>query len=412
MSNVKCKPTTTQVIGPILDGDEVIIGAVQGSGMSRTFNLLNVANDDDGQFTSFTLADASEVASTNNRTTREDVPKFRIWFLSEDASGGENPLVFFTFSDGNAVNKGEECNGGCIGVSPTSTLPFPGISATYYTPSDGSEATPSTRYLSPGAPSPLQLVAVDGERSWFPMTLPIVGSPKDRKYVLALSNVAYTINAFINGKKYENVAVPDGFIPKQSGNITVQSAELNSSDPQVYYIIPTKYFTSTAGSEKGLCSDCSPNTDGGLGAFCSVGCTVSTISATSDAGICCDESCLEEGSGALDCTKVCKYGFTQKDDCKDRCFYNYCTIKESSCGGDCKSACPPSGPFGLITNVCLLDQTTNSYMCTTATGATGTNEGITTTEIAIIALATALIFGLVIFAIYAYGTNYSKKSNS
>lgn len=177
MSNTSCKPSTTQVLGPILDGDEVIIAALSSDGTTLESIVPRVSPQSGGnvnvipEFTYFTTDDARSVANADSTEISDDYPKFNIWYLSDSPEEqpdiqGTNPLVFFTFKNGSAVNAGVSCNGDCTGVVPDQSLKFPGISATYYPPAAGSKATPETRFLAPGKPTPLQLVAKNEERSW------------------------------------------------------------------------------------------------------------------------------------------------------------------------------------------------------------------------------------------------------
>jgi len=408
--NKDCKPANPQILGPILEGDEVIIAATSGPPDNRVFGFLRPAltGESPNPFTIFRVVDANNITTDNGTQIANEVPKYQIWYFSDSLSTNPNPFVFFTLSNENAVNKGALCGGECDGVvpKPGDGLPFPGISATYYP----SVATipPDTRYLAPGSPTPLQLVPTNNERTWFPLTVPTIGDPDNVKYVLALSNVEYTINAFIAGNIYQNVALSANFESRSSGDIRVPTVTNLATDngSQKYYLIPTRYFSSNrgVGVSNTLCKDCEKSNDGGLGAFCSLGCRISTIDPNVDAGICCDSSCTN-GNG-LDCTKVCQYGFTSKTDCRDACFYRYCKNNEPACNGDCKSPCSPTGTFANITETCTL--TGAQFVCMSATGATGTNLPLTSTDIAIIILATVIILSIIFYVIYAFSTNYSK----
>nr|QBK91816.1 MAG: hypothetical protein LCPAC304_01540 [Pithovirus LCPAC304] len=423
MSNKNCKAGSKlpgEIIGPILDGDEVIIAGEfpveVGIGFTTlrflTAEFFRTANAPTEGFSAFRWKSAVSAASSTKII--DSVPRFTIHYLANDPNPDtSNPLVFFTLNNNKAVNEGGDCQGRCVGVVSKTDPPdlvFPGIAATFYPPASTIPPVKSTqRYLAPGAPSPLQLIAtggVEGERSWFPLTLPAGQPPQDSKYVLALSNVAYTMNAVIAETQYKDVGVVKDFFQEQifPGPPTLfKTVAIPVSDKQFYYIIPTKYFTSTQGPDTKGCEDCKANTDGGLGAFCSVGCTVSTITNNFGGnGICCEEECIM--MGGLDCTQVCKFGFTQADDCKEECFYNYCTLKEASCSGDCKSSCPKN-KIGVITEVCILGEM--GYACQTGTGGPPLDQGLTTTEIAIIAIAAAFVTGLIIYAIYVFGTEYN-----
>lgn len=410
--NKDCKPANPQVIGPILEGEEVIIAASSGPSNNRVFGFLAPVRTGEApnQFTSFRIIDPNNIANDDSTDIVDNVPKYQIWYFSDSLSTNPNPFVFFTLSNENAVNKSGRCNGGCDGVTsnPRDGLPFPGISATFY-PST-STISSDTRYLAPGTPTPLQLVPANNERTWFPLTVPTVGDPDNVKYVLGLSNVGYTINAFISGNTYQNIALPASFEPRQSGDITVSTVTnlATASGSQVYYLIPTKYYTSNRGTNNNvsLCKDCEKSGDGGLGAFCSIGCRLSTANSTSDSGICCDSSCTS-GNG-LDCTKVCQYGFTSKTDCRDACFYRYCKNDESECTGDCKSACSPTGTFANITQTCTF--TGAGFVCTSPTGVTGTNLPLTSTDVAIIVVVTVVILAIIFYVIYTFATEYNRNT--
>jgi len=427
MSNKNCKPSSTQVIGPILEGDEVIIGVVNPDG---SLGYLGAKEEEAPLFgTAFISQDSTKaILDRDNTMLLDSIPRFQINFLANDPSypsfndpsGNNNPLVFFTLTNGEEVRS--RCSN-CKGLIPVQkVLEAPGLSVTNYRtcrqfdPLGSSErlcvdnkATKSNRYLSPGAPVPIQLIAVNGERSWFPLTLPENLPPSDPNahFVLALSNIPYRMNAFIGGRCFTNIAVAEEFFP-----LTTQSGETNpnygvflsTEKPQEYYIIPTKYFTSNLGvSMGGGCADCAANKDGGLGALCSIGCRLPQ-SSNSEGKYCCSGTC--RSSDGLDCTKVCKYGFTQEDDCKDRCFYNYCKITEAPCNGDCKSTCPTVTAFDLVEGVCTLGP--NGYFCESRTGTIGPdNKGLTTTEIVAIIIIAAFIAAIIIYVLYAWGSAYN-----
>jgi len=423
MSNRNCKPSSTQVIGPILDGEEVIIGVVNPDG---SLGYLSAAENLSFFGTVF-LNRPDEVISQDATALPDTIPKFQINFLANDPdnptfsdpSGNNNPLVFFTLTNGKKLQS--RC-GDCDGLTSVKNLEFPGLSVTYYRPCReaivrnqrlcvDNKATDSDRYLSPGAPVPIQLVAVNGERSWFPLTLPEDVPPSDpnAKYVLALSNIPYRMNAIIGGRTFTNIAVPDEYVIPQGRSIFEYGVELTTEKPQEYYIIPTKFFTSNLGASMGGgCTDCAANTDGGLGALCSIGCRLPQSSGPGGR-YCCSGRC-RDGDG-LDCTKVCKYGFTQEDDCKDRCFYNYCKTTESPCNGDCKSTCPTVTAFDLVGGVCTLGS--NGYFCESRTGTIGPDNGngLTTTEIAAIIIVAAFIAAVIIYVLYAWGTAYNADSD-
>ncbi len=408
MSNKNCKAGSTlpgEIIGPILDGDEVIIAGefpVQvGSTFLRslrflTAKLVETPLGGTKAFSAFQWTSGSSAASSTE--IADSVPRFIIHYLANDPNPStNNPLIFFQLNNGAAVKDGGDCQGSCLGMTSQTNLVFPGIEATFY-PTDADVIPPvksTQRYLAPGAPSPLQLISTKEERSWFPLTLPATKTPRDSKYVLALSNVGYTMNAVIAGTKYNDVGVVKTFSP------TFLTTAIPVSDKQIYYIIPTKYLTSTQGPDKVGCEACKANTDGGLGAFCSVGCTVSTVPNNGNEDSICCKNCPV--GGELDCAGVCKFGFTQADDCEEGCFYNYCTTKQPSCSGDCKSSCPESN-FGVITDVCVLGEA--GYACQTGPSPTGAAQRLTTTEIAIIAIAAIFVTGLIIYTIYVFGSEY------
>lgn len=422
MSNKNCKPSSTQVIGPILDGDEVIIGVVNPDG---SLGYLSAAETISFFGTVFVNRGSTEVINGQDATALGGtIPRFQIHFLAndpsnpsfEDPSGNNNPLVFFTLTNGKSVQS--RCGSQCSGLAPATNLESPGLSATYFRPCRemfvGSErvcvdnkATTSDRYLSPGAPVPIQLIAVNGERSWFPLTLPENVPPDQGKYVLALSNIPYTMNAIIGGRRFDNIAVAEDFVFDPM-DFFFSGVLLTTTKPQEYYIIPTKYLTSNLGvSMGGGCADCAANTDGGLGALCSIGCRLPQ-SSNPAAKYCCSGTC-RSGDG-LDCTKACKYGFTQEDDCKARCFYNYCKTTEPSCSGDCKSTCPTVTAFDLVGGVCTLGST--GYFCESRTGTIGPDDdGLTTTEIAIIIIIAAFIVAVIIYVLYTWGTAYNADSD-
>lgn len=431
--NSQCNPQSPQVLGPILDGDEVIIGVVGLDG--KSFGPLVPAPLITFLGTIFTMGISSDIDPVNGKIS-DEIPKFRINYLAEDSStsGANNPLVFFTTSNpaqakAGCVKKSTLSSQICTGLTNTTSVPNPGISVSSIKMCNNcpgeissNKATSENRYLVPGAPVPLQLIPVNGERSWFPQTYPLPPAPSNSgKFALALSNVAYTINAIVGGKIYKNVSIST-FFPGLLGTTRQpqNGAFLENTNSQQIYIIPTKYFSSNRGSELSVgsnCSDCIANPDEGWGAFCSIACRPQFKNGSSLSGDFSYNCNSARGSGSSNnCYGSCKYGFTQKQECKDRCFYKYCKSGKPRCNGDCKSPCGPTGPFMVTDSVCVLDN--GIYGCVVSTGTTGSNENngnngnngeiFSSIEIGIIVIVSSLLLGIVIYVIYLWSSEYNK----
>ena len=395
-----CNADKPEVLGPILDGDEVIIGVTFEVGTTTeetAFGFLNVVS---------TTIDKEEnnfyVLNGAGNFDPKTVPRFTINFLSDDPSGGNNPYVFFTLNNGKDVRASCGCTSGITNIS------FPGIGVTSYPQTSAaanypsfSSSNPKVKFLYPGPAAPIQLIANDGTTPWFPLTND-PKEPRNGKYVLALSNVPYTMNAIVEGQKFDDVNIIASLVGVDI-ECTLGSGP-GGCKKQIYYIIPTKFFESSSGST--LCKACEENSgeDAILGSFCSVGCGTFSKTSSPMFNFCCSGNCeISE----LDCTKVCKYGFTNKNDCTDKCFYDYCTLGKQ-CSGDCKSSCPS------LTSICTLKGTT--YTCIpltipgSGTGPNGNNDtvGLSSTEIIVIMIISVFVFGLIIYVIYAWGTEYNK----
>lgn len=412
--NKNCKPQSPQVLGPILDQDEVIIGVVGLDG--KSFGPLVPASGVGPSASIFTMGSSADIKPTDGKLSPE-VPKFRINYLAPDqaTSGADHPVVFFTTVNGAQAKEGCAKNQfeiDCVGLTSTTSVPFPGISVAPIQPcnnclASSNSATAKNRYLVPGAPVPLQLIPVGGEGSWFPQTYPLPPAPSESgKFALALSNVPYTINAVVGGESYTDVSIST-FFPFEAQD----GAFLENTSPQQIYIIPTKYFSSNRGAELtagASCPDCAANPDEGWGAFCSIACRPQFRAGSNQTPRGSSYDC-DRGGSANSCFGSCKYGFTQLDECKDGCFYRYCKSGEPRCNGDCKSPCAPTGPFMVTDNVCVLKD--GSYGCVIAKSVTGTNgDVLTSTEIAVIAIVSAVLLGIVIYVIYAWASEYNKAS--
>lgn len=409
--NKNCKPQSPQVLGPILDGDDVIIGVVGLDGKSFGPLVPVLVNSFLG--TIFTMGSPSDIAPVNGKIS-PDIPTFQINYLAPDPanSGADHPIVFFTITNQAQAKSGCIKNfNSCVGLTSTTSVPYPGISLSPMKPCNNcpggvalNKATSKNRYLVPGAPVPLQLIPVNGERSWFPQTYPLPPAPTESgKFALALSNVAYTINAVVGGKSYKDVSISSFFPGNLQFNNLQNGAFLENTSAQQIYIIPTKYFSNNQGSELSAgssCGDCIVNPDEGWGAFCSIACRPQFRN-----GYNCED---RSGVGsANNCFGSCKYGFTQLDECKDGCFYRYCKSGESRCKGDCKSPCAPTGAFMVTDDVCVLDN--GNYSCVISESMTGPNKNVlTSTEIAITATISIVLLGIVIYVIYAWVSEYNK----
>lgn len=421
--NMNCKPASPQVIGPILDQDEVMIGVVGLNG--KTFLPLVAGSIGLTLGTIFTSGESTDIRfDVDSRgELSPSIPTFTINYLSRDqsTSGADHPIVYFTTTNGAAAQGSCRRNStreNCVGLAGVRSSSRPGIGVAPIPPctncSGTNSATSSNRYLVPGSPVPIQLIPVNGEGSWFPQTYPLPPSVDPGKFVTALSNVAYTMNAVIGGEVYNNVSI-SAFFP----DINQNGAFLENTSAQQIYIIPIKYFTSSRGTEQTAgvsCPDCADNTDGGLGAFCSIACRAQFKDG--DGGIdgiteyCCDPR--DCGGGAANSCVSCQYGFTQKEECEDGCFYRYCKAGEPRCNGDCKRPCSPTGTFEIVNQVCTLND--GSYSCQNPSqSSTDTNnlgavepqsEVISSTEIAIIALSSAVLLGIVIYVVYIWAQKY------
>ena len=399
---MSCSVDSPEILGPIYDGDEVIIGVTYKEGSSTTLGFLYVQPNPVGANENNFFG----VSGGSILFTPENVPRFKINFLSEDRSGSNNPYVFFTMANRKEImdgcpKKGGTCKNGIGNISNS------GIGVTSYSAETfiGYPSGPTKEsFLYPGPPAPIQLMAADGTTPWFPLT----SNPREPlrgDYVLALSNVPYYMNAIVEGRRAEKVNV----IASLSTDVIQCTTGPGVTCETKYYIIPTSYFESNSARIKdvsgaSLCKACAPasGTSAILGAFCSVGCNPQL----NHGQFCCSGKCSED---QIDCTKVCKYGFTDKNECNDNCFYDYCTGGRQ-CDEDCKSSCPKQ------TSVCTL--TNDTYSCVPLsipgngglTGPQGNNTGLTTTEITTIAVLALFIIGLVIFVIYAWGTAYNKTT--
>lgn len=422
--NMNCKPASPQVIGPILDQDEVIIGVVGPFG--KSFLPLVPASLGLGLGTIFTYGESSDIRPNPNKNLiNSSIPKFTINYLSPDqsTSGADHPIVFFTTKNGSTAQgscRRGPSNEPCTGLVRVSGGTPPGIGVAPITPCSTcamNNATSSNRYLVPGSPTPIQLIPVNGEGSWFPQTYPLPPA-EGTKFVTALSNVAYTMNAVVGGKSYNNISISAFFDNPQNPQ---NGAYLWNTEPQQIYIIPTKYFTSKRGADSASlsCPDCADNTDSGLGAFCSIACRAQFKNGNEllaeATGYCCDPQKCSSLGGANNCVS-CQYGFTQKEECTDGCFYRYCKAGEPRCTGDCKRPCSPTGTFKIVDKICVLDD--GAYSCQIPGRGDGSDElgavesqseVISSTEIAIVALVGATILGLIIYVIYIWADKYNQS---
>lgn len=391
-----CKVESTEIIGPIFDGDEVIIAPTFEftiNGETKTsLGYLDIANTNPvGKEDNFYVINSNEDQPFNPKT----VPRFKIHFLSKDPNGGNNPYVFFV------LNNPKEVHLSCNCTSGITNIPFAGIGVTSYPPTITPQTPqfdtddPKVKFIYPGPPAPIQLIAANGATPWFPMT-DNPKNPTSANYALALSNVPYTMNAVVEGERFENI---NTIASIDAINLRCTPGRgPGGCKKQIYYIIPTKFFESTTGSS--LCKACveTSNNDAALGAFCSVGCQFAKNN-NINTFFCCDGDCNGEG---LDCSNVCKYGFTDKKDCTDNCFYQYCKAGQH-CNGDCKSSCQNQ------TDICTLKD--NTYSCIPLPIPPVINAlDLSTTEIVVIAIIALFIIALVIYVIYAWATEYNKPT--
>jgi len=411
---MSCSVDNPEILGPIYDGDEVIIGATNILGSKLTLSYLNIhPTSVGGKENTYITTGVIETFDPNT------VPRYKINFLSEDPGGSSNPYVFFTLTNAAQImancpkeNSSKENSLTC--KSGIGNIPNAGIGVTTY-PNENvqgypASTNPKASFLYPGPPAPIQLMAVDGTTPWFPLTSN-PRQPKIGKYVVALSNVPYYMNAILEGEPMEKVNT----IASLNGGETIECTP-NSTTPSgcetQYYIIPTTFLESNSGrikntTEAALCKNCEPTAGPSaiLSAFCSIGCNPKI-----NAGqFWC--SGKRNNIDQLDCTKVCKYGFTDKNDCNDNCFYDYCRGGRQ-CDGDCKSSCSKK------TDICTLEKN-EMYTCVPISLPGSTEEdpgtqpddaGLTTTEIVGIAVVALFIVGLIIFVIYEWGTAYNKTT--
>jgi len=412
---MSCSADNPEILGPIYDGDEVIIGVTTTTispNSNPTLSYLCVTPSSvKGNENTYIKS-----CSFDNVFDPNALPRYKIHFLSPDPLGSDNPYVFFTLNNAKTIKancpqqfSGLSCESGITNINPAGlgVTTYPEETISGYPESE----SPKASFLYPGAPAPIQLVPADGTTtSWFPLTNK-PRQPRNANYVLALSNVPYFMNSILEGnpvKKVNTIAALGNTIKCTPNRNTESGCETQ------YYIIPTKFFESNSArikksTEADLCKNCelTMGPSAILGALCSIGCNPNI-----NAGqFCCSGKCKSE---QLDCTKVCKYGFTDEKDCLDNCFYDYCRAGRQ-CGGDCKSSCAKQG------DICMLDKN-DEYKCVPLSlprsevagvggedpGTHSEDKGLITTEIVGIAILALFLIGFVIFVIREWAKAYNE----
>jgi hypothetical protein len=408
--NMDVSKISPQILGPILDGDEVIIAVRTSAGRIRIVDLFC----DVGRNIDYFILD------NPNLFGETLTPRFNVNFFSPDNEGSKNPYVFFTIANSN------EIPGSCVATKPSSQVPFPGIGLTQYpgfirctgsgnnvtcnTISPNSDGT-GTYFASVGTPAPFQLVSTEGVTPWFPELIP----PFSNNLVLALSGVRYRMRSIVDGKIIDNIQFPIDIGTETIDCITIEGGGCAS---QEIILIPTRFYESQVGSN--LCSNCELNRNAAKNALCALSCS-GRFDATEN--VCCpNDSERSRGferdslgiitsstcpSDNLDCRNLCIFGFTQASDCNDGVFYDYCTSGKT-CSGNCKSDCDG------FAEVCRLTDT-QTFKCmaispTGTTGPTGTNNpfNLSSTEIIIIATISLILLSVVIYVVFAWSDNISK----
>ena len=124
---MSCSADNPGILGPIYDGDEVIIGVTtiqkQNSNPKTTLSYLCISpfpvRENENTYITSCSFDSNFDPKTNT------VPRYKIHFLSPDPLGTDNPYVFFTLNNAKTIKAncpqqfpGKSCESGITNINP------------------------------------------------------------------------------------------------------------------------------------------------------------------------------------------------------------------------------------------------------------------------------------------------------